>query len=458
MYQSTRKKLHIQAPFAIMKGLSSEGGLFVPTYIPHLDLKTLLNDDYNTLAHKILINYFPEFSNSSLLMMIKNATSLFSHPLISPLNKVGDTFILELFHGPTLAFKDIALTLFPHLLKASNDYFSNEEEKIILVATSGDTGSATLAGFSSLKESKVIVMYPYQGISPFQEKQMLDYKNEFKHVIAINGNFDDCQRIIKELFTTYSFLTSANSINIARLLPQVVYYFSAYIQMVNNKEIICGEEINYCVPTGNFGNILAGYIAKKMGLPIHKLICATNQNRVLNEFFATGTYNIKRPFYVTNSPSMDIIISSNLERLLWFVGGEELVCSAMSDLEEKGSYTIDSKISENLKSFYGGSANIIETNEAIKTFFHKTNYIMDPHTAVAYKVAKDYQEQTKDLRPMIIVATASYKKFLNTIGPLLNIENNKDVSCQELNEKREIWDKSEVKDKFASLIKELKKC
>ncbi len=288
MYQSTRSKTTYNATEAIIKGIADDGGLFISKDVPKLNLNELLGDNYETLAAKILSLFFVEFTYQELLKMVKKATHQFTSSEITPLRRVEDEYFLELFYGPTLAFKDIALTLFPYLLDTSQKKRKEEEEKIVLVATSGDTGGATLAGFSNLKKSKVIVFYPNKGISPYQEAQMLQYQSKNKAIIALEGNFDDCQALVKELFNEYPFLTSANSINIGRLLPQVVYYVYAYLQMVNKKNIKMGEEINFSIPTGNFGNIFAAYLALQMGLPIHKLLCASNQNNILSDFFKTG--------------------------------------------------------------------------------------------------------------------------------------------------------------------------
>ncbi|MFA6627297.1 MAG: threonine synthase [Bacilli bacterium] len=453
MYKSTRGSDCRTGLEAIMQGLAKDGGLFVPTFIPKLSIKSVLNDEYSQLAVRILTAYLPDIPEETLKVMVKAAISTFPGSKITPVIKVGESYFLELFHGPTKAFKDIALSLLPHLYQFGEQ--KTKQKRVILVATSGDTGSATLAGFSQIPHASVIVFYPYQGISPYQEHQMLSYSSQNMHSIAIQGNFDVCQSLVKQLFSTYPMLTSANSINIGRLLPQITYYFYAYKELVNNNHIKLGEAINFSVPTGNFGNILAGYLARRMGCPIHRLLCCSNQNNVLTDFFRTGIYNRNRPFYTTNSPSMDIVVSSNLERLLWWIGGEDEVNRCMKLLDETGTYTINPHHQSAYQLFYGGFATVEETNATIQAVYKTNHYMMDPHTAVAYKVMNDYRKETHDQHLTVVVSTASYEKFMDTMGPLFpGLPSSGDWN-QDNEAQRTVWSQEEVQGRFQLLIKEM---
>lgn len=422
-YQSTRgQEEKVTASKAILMGLASDGGLFVPTMMPHYNInkENFLVQSYQELAYDIMSLWLDDFTEQELKECIEKAyDNKFSTDLIAPLKKVGADYYLELFHGPTLAFKDMALSILPYLMTTSLKKQGIKNEVVILTATSGDTGKAAMEGFTNVPGTKIIVFYPKNGVSQIQEKQMLTQKGENTFVVGIKGNFDDAQSKVKELFSDLSLakdlaeenyqFSSANSINIGRLVPQIVYYFYAYQQLVNQKEITLGEEINFAVPTGNFGNILAGFYAKQMGLPIKKLICASNKNNVLTEFFKSGTYNKNRDFYVTNSPSMDILISSNLERLLYYIVEKdttrlkELVIS----LNSKGSYHLTKDEYQKLSDFVSGFANEEEVEQTVQLVFEKDKYVIDPHTAVAKKVLDDVRDSTKT----IIVSTASSYKF-----------------------------------------------
>ena len=394
-FKSTRgNKNLITASQAIVKGISEDGGLYVPCEIPKIDfeLKKILEMDYKELAYEVLKLIIPDFTEEELKYCINNAyDEKFDTELIAPLKSASGEYFLELFHGKTLAFKDIALSILPYLLKTSAKKNGVNEEIVILTATSGDTGKAALEGFANVDGTKIIVFFPDEGVSPVQKKQMVTQTGKNTCVVGIKGNFDDAQTAVKQIFTDkelaaelkangYIF-SSANSINIGRLAPQIVYYFYAYAQMVKNYSIKFGDKLNFTVPTGNFGDILAGYYAKEMGLPIDKLICASNDNKVLYDFFKTGTYNIDREFLVTISPSMDILISSNLERLLYHISkSSKITNSLMESLNKSKKY--DFKVSSDY--VVGEYASQSETFDVIKEVYEKSGYVMDTHTAVAY--------------------------------------------------------------------------
>jgi len=426
-YKSTRgnEKL-VKSAEAIARGLSDDGGLFVPTQVPKLTigLEELRKMNYKELAYAIMSQFLTDYDEKDLLESIDKAyDEKFDCDIIAPLTKHGQSYFLELYHGPTLAFKDMALSILPYLLKNAVKKLNIEKEMVILTATSGDTGKAALEGFANVPGTKIIVFFPQEGVSAIQKSQMLTQTGDNTFVIGIEGNFDDAQNGVKQMLTDENLLksleknnkmfSSANSINIGRLIPQVVYYFYAYNQMCNNGEIKTGEEINFCVPTGNFGNILAGYYAKKMGLPIKKLICASNENKVLFDFINTGTYDRLRDFVITMSPSMDILISSNLERLLYAISGEDSkkIKDLMDKLKKDGKYEIDDKMKEELKDFFGGYASEDETARAITEVYKDTNYVIDTHTAVSYAVYQKYLKETKDTTKTVIVSTASPYKF-----------------------------------------------
>ncbi len=417
---------------AISKGLANDGGLYVPETFPKLsldDLNNLCNMDYAERATFVIHKFLEEYDYNELLSACKNSYSKFEDGDAAPLVKLDDKcFILELFHGPTLAFKDIALTLLPYLLRKGCDLSGIKEEILILVATSGDTGKAALEGFKDAKGIKVMVFYPSEGVSDMQKLQMCTQEGENVNVVAIKGNFDDCQTAVKKIFTDKDIndmllknnvvLSSANSMNFGRLVPQVSYYFSAYADLVSSNEIELGDKINFVVPTGNFGNILAGYYAKQMGLPIDKLICASNSNNVLTEFFASGTYDANREFFKTISPSMDILISSNLERLIFELSNRDanLTKARMEELKNLGKYTISDKELKTLeKEFYANFSDEIDCKETIKDVFEEYGYVLDTHTAVAYSVAQDFIIQTANSNPTVILSTASPYKFSHDV-------------------------------------------
>lgn len=434
-YYSTRDyKLEVNSIDAIIQGISKDGGLFLPTDYLQLDLNKHLNDTYQELAFHILSYYFDEFDHSSLKEAINNAYSKFDNKDVTPIVKVNDNYLLELWHGPTCAFKDIALTLLPQLLSLALQNKPNSLDSLVLVATSGDTGKAALEGFKNVNKTKIMVFYPSDGVSETQKLQMQTTTGNNVKVVAVKGNFDDCQKAVKTAMTSCELQTylsnynlsfsSANSINIARLLPQVVYYFYTYFQLVKQDEIKLNHQVNFCVPTGNFGNILAGYIASLMGLPINKLIMASNTNNILSDFINTGTYDIHRTFYKTYSPSMDIIVSSNLERLLSLeINDDKEIINIQQNLKDNGKFTITSDIKDKINEiFIGGYCNDKDTLDTISNVFNHYHYLLDPHTAVAYKVLKEKKEDT----PSIILSTASPYKFEEAIKQALNI--NDDIS------------------------------
>lgn len=430
-YTSTRKKLeNITATKAILQGISEEGGLFVPASMPKIDfaLDELTNLSYQEIAYRVIRLFFDEIKEEDLKDCINHAyDSKFENEEITPLHSTKNANFLELFHGPTIAFKDMALSILPYLMLVSKRYNKEDKEVVILTATSGDTGKAALEGFSGVKGTKIIVFYPDGGVSDIQKQQMVTTEGDNTLVVGVKGNFDDCQTTVKELFGDKEFakeladknykFSSANSINVGRLVPQVAYYFAAYAKMVKAGKLKAGEKMNVVVPTGNFGNILAAYYAKNMGLPIAKLICASNSNKVLFDFLSTGTYDRNRDFYLTNSPSMDILISSNLERLLYHICGEstEKVNELMTSLKSEGKYTITDEMKKNLADFAGGYADNEKTCAYIKKVWEEEGYLMDTHTAVAYAVYDEYVKDTKDTTPTVIVSTASPYKFTTSV-------------------------------------------
>lgn len=430
-YKSTRGgQADISSSYAIVQGIAQDGGLFVPQEIPKLDcpLEDLKDMSYQELAYQIMKNYLSDFTEEELKDCINKAyDKKFDDKKIAPLVKHDDVYFLELFHGPTLAFKDMALSILPHLLKTAAKKLNIEKEIVILTATSGDTGKAALEGFADVEGTKIIVFFPQDGVSEIQKRQMTTQVGDNTYVIGIEGNFDDAQNGVKQIFGDEAFnqylsennymFSSANSINIGRLVPQIVYYFYAYFQMVQAGEIALGDQVNIVVPTGNFGNILAAYYARQMGLPVAKLICASNDNKVLYDFFNTGKYDKNREFILTISPSMDILISSNLERLLYHIADEDAnkTKELMEKLKTQGHYEITPEMKDKLKIFHGGFATQAETCRRIKELFDKTAYLIDTHTAVAYSVYKDYLEKTGDTTKTIIASTASPYKFTTSV-------------------------------------------
>ena len=431
LYKSTRNsEKTVTASEAILKGLADDGGLFVPVSIPKLDvtLDELKDMSYQETAYAVMKQYLTDFTEEELKNCIAKAyDSKFDTEEIAPLAKVEDTYYLELFHGATIAFKDMALSILPHLLTTSAKKNNVKNEIVILTATSGDTGKAALAGFADVEGTKIIVFYPKNGVSKVQELQMVTQMGANTSVVAIHGNFDCAQSGVKAIFENkelakeldekgYQF-SSANSINIGRLVPQIVYYVYAYAKLLQNEEIAAGEEINVVVPTGNFGNILAAYFAKNMGIPIGKLICASNENKVLFDFFETGVYDKNREFILTISPSMDILISSNLERLVYMIGGcdAEKNSTLMKALKEKGVYELTDDMKANLSDFAAGYATEAEIKEKIAATYKKTGYVMDTHTAVAASVYEKYQKDSGDSRKTVIASTASPYKFSRSV-------------------------------------------
>lgn len=430
-YSSTRGgEQNVTASQAILKGLADDGGLFMPAGIPLLDhsFGELAGMSYQETAYEVMKLFLTDFTESELKQCIERAyDSKFDTEEIVPLAKVDGAYYLELFHGSTIAFKDMALSILPHLMMTSAKKNHTDNTIVILTATSGDTGKAALAGFADVGGSKIIVFYPKDGVSRVQELQMLTQKGDNTSVVGISGNFDDAQNGVKQIFGDKEFskalaergyqLSSANSINIGRLVPQVVYYVYAYAKMLENGEISEGERINIAVPTGNFGNILAAYLAKEMGLPVNKLICASNDNKVLYDFFMTGTYDRRREFMLTSSPSMDILISSNLERLIYLSAGCDAgkTKSLMEKLSKEGCYTITDDMKERLTCFASGFATQEENAEEINRLYDETGYMVDTHTGVASCVYRAYVKATKDETKTVIASTASPYKFSRSV-------------------------------------------
>ena len=431
LYKSTRGTGEcVTASQAILKGLSDDGGLFVPTQIPVLDIpvEKLASMTYQEIAYEVMSRFLTDFTEDELKACIERAyDSKFDTKEIAPVKKADGAYYLELFHGATIAFKDMALSILPHLLTTSAKKNNVKNEIVILTATSGDTGKAAMAGFADVPGTKIIVFYPKNGVSPVQEKQMVTQKGNNTYVVGITGNFDDAQTGVKKMFNDKNMaeelsnagyqLSSANSINIGRLVPQIVYYVYAYATLYKNGEIKAGEKINVTVPTGNFGNILAAFYAKNMGLPIEKLICASNENKVLYDFFSTGSYDRNRDFILTTSPSMDILISSNLERLIYRIAGEDAdkTREMMNELSKDGKYEITAEMRAQLKDFYGNYATEEETAKIIKKLYEDTGYVIDTHTAVAACVYEKYKTATKDDTKTVIASTASPFKFTRSV-------------------------------------------
>ena len=431
LYNSTRSAGNpVKASEANLKGLSEDGGLFVPDKIPALDktLEELSGMTYGQVAYEVMKLYLTDFTEQELKECIAKAyDDKFDTEEIAPMAEAEGAYYLELFHGATIAFKDMALSILPHLLTTSAKKNHVKNEIVILTATSGDTGKAALAGFADVAGIRIIVFYPKNGVSKIQEKQMVTQKGENTYVVGIEGNFDDAQTGVKQIFGDQELaaymkekgfqFSSANSINIGRLVPQIVYYVYAYVKLMQEERICSGEKINVVVPTGNFGNILAAFYAKQMGLPIDKLICASNENKVLFDFLRSGAYDRNREFVLTSSPSMDILISSNLERLIYRIGGNdpEKNKAFMTSLTENGSYVITEEMKAQLADFYGNYASEEETAETIHKLYHNTGYVIDTHTAVAACVYQKYKEETKDEKPTVIVSTASPYKFTRSV-------------------------------------------
>ncbi len=450
LYKSTRGDHRLVTPSqGIIKGIAEDGGLYIPVYIPKVkeSLEELASLNYKQLALYILKKYLTDFTEEELYQCINEAyDNKFQEGEVVSINKVGKDSFLELYHGPTLAFKDMALSILPHLLNKALKKNNISEDVVILTATSGDTGTAALEAFSGAKGIKIIVFYPHNGVSEIQKHQMVTQQGENVLVVGLKGNFDDAQNGVKAIFNDKEYkeilkesgyiLSSANSINIGRLIPQIVYYFYGYLQLLRNKEIKDGEKINVVVPTGNFGNILAAYYAKAMGLPIDKLICASNENNVLYDFINTGIYDLNRDFKITNSPSMDILISSNLERLIYYLSEEntEIVSGLMKDLRLEGKYEINELMKNNLKDFYSGFSTDSETLNTIKEIYESHGYVMDTHTAVAYSVYKKCLEQVQHKEKAMIISTASPFKFTRNVCEAVGIETDRKDDFQLINE------------------------
>lgn len=441
-YISTRNKTSkVRAHEAILQGLAPDGGLYVPESIPVLteeDIKSLCSVAYEERAAYILSQYFDEFTLDQIREFTAAAYGEGVFPDDSsenrqeltrqaPLVKVGGDHILELWHGPTSAFKDMALQLLPHLLKASIEKAEESKNVLILTATSGDTGKAALEGFRDVDQTRIMVFYPAEGVSEIQALQMNTQAGSNVHVQAVRGNFDDTQTAVKAIFSDSRIsselehagwmLSSANSINLGRLIPQIVYYVSAYCDLVADGEVSLGTPVNFCVPTGNFGNILAAYYASKMGIPVKRLICASNENNILTDFIRSGEYDVKREFFCTVSPSMDILISSNLERLLFDITDDDkLITSYMESLSKNGQYTISGEVLERLQQImWADYCTEHEAKSAIKQVWDEYDYLLDPHTAVAYDVCLKYKKATGDTTPTVTVSTANPYKFCETV-------------------------------------------
>ncbi len=429
-YFSTRdRSKSLSASRAIVQGLSEDGGLFVPDQFPKLDvsLDKLASMNYREVAYEVMKLFFTDFTEEELKYCIDHAyDSKFDTEEIAPMAQVGDTYYLELFHGKTIAFKDMALSILPYLMTTAAKKNNINEKIVILTATSGDTGKAALAGFADVEGTGIVVFYPKGGVSRVQERQMVTQKGKNVKVVGITGNFDDAQTGVKKIFADKEFeaellkdgyrFSSANSINIGRLIPQVAYYVFAYSRLVKEGKISAGDPINFTVPTGNFGNILAGFYANKIGIPVNKLICASNENKVLFDFFENGCYDRNREFILTSSPSMDILISSNLERLIYEIAGDDKTCAEMMKLlSENGKYEITPEMKEKCSIFVGGYATEEMVFERIHEVYSDTGYVMDTHTGVASAVYKDYVKETNDKTPTVIVSTASPFKFTRSV-------------------------------------------
>ena len=433
-YISTRGGAGVSAGTAILKGIADDGGLYVPSSFPVLTkelMKEMIEMEYYERAAEILSMYLTDYTKEEILEYAEKAYSRFDGDP-APVIKIEDIYLLELFHGPTSAFKDIALTILPYLMHAARVKSGEKGKTLILVATSGDTGKAALEGFKDVEGTEIVALYPAKGVSELQKLQMQVSEGENVHVIGISGNFDEAQTLVKNIFNSkeanekfnklgYS-LSSANSINWGRLVPQIVYYISAYLDMLGCDEIKWGEKINVVVPTGNFGNILAAYYAMKMGLPIKKLIVASNSNNVLTDFFNDGKYDANRTFHKTISPSMDILVSSNLERLLFEFAGRDpkTVKKWMEELKTKGEYTIDkAELAKKLPEFVGYMSSEEDTKDGILAFYDMTDYVLDPHTAVAVNACYDYQYDTNDKTKTLVVSTASPYKFSKDVFEII---------------------------------------
>ena len=418
-YHSTRSCASpVDSAYAVLQGLATDGGLYMPQALPAFDPKACLEGDFYAMATALLGAFLPDIPHMEDLVR-KAYTGKFAAPDLTPTVAVGDFSVLELFHGPTSAFKDVALSMLPQLLTAAKAEKQMAEDILILTATSGDTGKAALEGFKDVPGIKICVFYPHGGVSKVQQAQMVTQEGSNVTVCAVYGNFDDAQTGVKNIFSACrevkaGQLSSANSINIGRLVPQITYYFKAYQDLLNRGSITMGQEVNFSVPTGNFGDILAGYLAKLLGLPVGKLICASNANNVLTDFIRTGTYDRRRDLHKTISPSMDILVSSNLERLLYLMSGQDtaLVADLMGQLNTNGIYTVPQALLDAIQeTFWAGCCDDAGSQAAIAKVWQDHRYLCDPHTATGWAVAQDYVQQTGDHRPMVVLSTASAYKF-----------------------------------------------
>lgn len=451
-YISTRGKGQPRsAAAAVIKGIAEDKGLFVPEAVPALPFKPgeMVGKPYRDVAEAIIGAFFDDYSPEEIRYCVEGAyDAKFEAEDIVPVKTAGGAYFLELYHGRTAAFKDMALSILPYLMTTAVKKEKEDKQIVILTATSGDTGKAALEGFADVEGTQIIVFYPSTGVSEVQKRQMTTQEGANTHVFGIRGNFDDAQTGVKKIFDDREYnakleeagcrLSSANSINIGRLVPQVAYYVYGYIKLIEKNVIQDGDPVNIVVPTGNFGNILASYYASLMGIPVRKFICASNRNKVLTDFLNKGVYDIHRDFYVTYSPSMDILISSNLERLLYHLSGDpQEISSLMDQLSEKGTYNVSGKIREGLKGFHGGFADDEETLRTITEMYNKEGYLMDTHTAVAYKVYNDYRQETGDETPALIASTASAYKFASNVASALGLPAAADgfAAVRELEEK-----------------------
>ena len=436
-YKSTRGSSNYKtAAQAVIQGIAEDKGLYVPEEVPALPMaiEDMIGMPYKQVAFEIIKTFFDDYTDEEMTYCTDGAyTDKFEEEEIVPVTEAGGAYFLELYHGRTAAFKDMALSILPYLLTTAMKKEQEDKKICILTATSGDTGKAALEGFADVPGTEIVVFFPNHGVSQVQERQMITQEGDNTHVFAIEGNFDDAQTGVKNIFNDRAFaetlagygckLSSANSINIGRLVPQVAYYVWGYLKLVERGVVKAGEAVNICVPTGNFGNILAAYYAGKMGIPVNKFICASNKNRVLTDFFETGKYSTKREFYLTNSPSMDILISSNLERLLYHLseGKGAEITELMGALEKDKEYEVSQTIRDGLAAFWGGTATVEETNEPIGNMYRENGYLIDTHTAVGYKVYRDYVAETGDETPTLIASTASAYKFAESVAKALDL-------------------------------------
>ena len=415
LYHSTRSnEIPVTGAQAVLEGLAPDGGLYLPRQLPTLDWQALVKADTQTIATAILSAFLPDLPNMQELVA-KAYTGKFETESLTPTVAVGNQYVLELFRGPTSAFKDVALCMLPQLMMASKSVCGDEEKTLILTATSGDTGKAALEGFKDVPGIEICVFYPHGGVSDVQRRQMVSQEGSNVHVCAVHGNFDDCQTGVKKIFAAgcQKKLSSANSINIGRLLPQVTYYFAAYRDLLASGAISLGDKVNFSVPTGNFGDILAGYLAKLLGLPVGTLICASNANNVLTDFIRTGTYDRRRPLHKTTSPSMDILVSSNLERLLYLMSFDtQLVAGLMQQLNEEGFYSVPDEMLQKIQAeFWAGCCDDGLAAQTMGKVWKENHYLMDPHTASGWAAAEEYMAETCDNGPMVVLSTASPYKF-----------------------------------------------